>query len=85
LICGIKNAFASGHIIGALNILPNEIEPNLKKIGAHKNKTIILVGDTDAETSAANSQLKKAGMAKIYALAGGLNSWKETGLPLNKT
>jgi len=79
-----QNAFATGHILGAINISHNEIELHLKKLEAHKNKTIILVDDQDTNISSVGAKLRIHGFIKIHALAKGLNSWKEAQLPLVK-
>ncbi len=79
-----KTAFASGHILGAINVVPNEVEQNLKTIAAHKEQNIVLVSDRDTEVSAMNSKLKAAGCTKVYTLAGSLNAWKDARLPLSK-
>ncbi|EKD45476.1 MAG: rhodanese protein [uncultured bacterium] len=86
LVIDLRNqkAFTSGHILGAINIARADIEHNLKKLESHKNKTLILVDDNDSNALAIVTKLQAQGFAKIQVLAGGLPSWKDAQLPLNK-
>jgi rhodanese-related sulfurtransferase len=79
-----KNAFANGHILGAINVVRTEIDQQLKKFENYTDRTLILVDDYDSDLSVVNAKLQKIGLTKIYALAGGLNSWKDAQLPLSK-
>ena len=74
--------FANGHILGAINLTPNDIESNLKKLEPHKNQTLILVDEYGTNTSATETKLQQHGFTKIRILAGGLTSWREAQLPL---
>lgn len=75
-------AFNQGHIIDSLSIPANELPSNLKKLDKYKEKTIVLVDNT-GQSSAAMMQLKKHGYNAVV-LAGGLNAWRNQGLPVTK-
>jgi rhodanese-related sulfurtransferase len=79
-----QEIFADGHITGSINILPTDLESNLKKIESYKNKPIILVNDANTNTVSIGTKLQKIGFIKIYALAGGIQAWKTASLPLTK-
>lgn len=79
-----QKSFISGHILNAINIARADIDQNLKKLEPHKNKTLILVDDHDNHALPIGTKLRSQGFAKVYVLAGGLSSWKDAKLPLNK-
>ena len=79
-----QKAFASGHILGSINIARADLNAHMKKIESHKNHAVILVDDTDAGAATIGAKLQKHGFAKIHILAGGLSAWKDAHLPLTK-
>lgn len=79
-----QKAFASGHILDSINIVRTDFDAHIKKIESHKSHILILVDDTDANAASIGAKLQKNGFAKIYILAGGLQSWKDANLPLIK-
>ena len=77
-----KNNFKEGHILGSINVETDNIEKNSKKI--NKNKTIVLVDNDGTKTSEAEKKLKELGFTKIHSLTGGIASWRNAQLPLDK-
>lgn len=79
-----RELFHQGHIVNAVNIPLTQLEENLQKLDSYKGKPIVLV---DTQTPAINKLsaiLKQKDSADIKVLAGGMNSWKESGLPISK-
>lgn len=74
--------FAAGHILGAINIAPSAAAS--KQTLTYKNKTVILLDNTNALAAAFGAKLKQQGFTKITILDGGLAAWQSTGLPLTK-
>ena len=76
--------FAAGHVGGAKNLPLNQLEDMLP--GAVKNKALplILVCPTGARANRAVAMAKKLGYEQAQCLAGGLKSWKEANLPIEK-
>ncbi len=76
--------FAAGHVGGAKNLPLGQLEQTLP--GAVKNKALplILVCATGARASRALAVAKKLGYEQAHCLGGGLKSWKEANLPLEK-
>lgn len=76
--------FAAGHMTGAKNVPLNQLEEKLA--GTVKNKTVplLLVCATGARAQRAVATAKKLGYEQAQAVAGGLKSWKEANLPLEK-
>lgn len=74
--------FATGHILGSINIAKSDIES--KQIATYKNKTIILLDTTNALAATFGNSLKKQAFTKITILDGGILAWQNIGLPLTK-
>ncbi|MBL4621857.1 MAG: rhodanese-like domain-containing protein [Immundisolibacteraceae bacterium] len=74
-------AFAEGHLIGAVNLVDDQLEAGIKKLKL-ADKPVILVADIRGSTGAATKMLKIAEVSKIYQLKGGLQSWSDEQLPL---
>ena len=76
--------FAAGHMIGAKNVPFNQLEEKLA--AAVKNKTVplLLVCANGARAQRAVGRAKKLGYEQAQAVAGGLKSWKEANLPVEK-
>lgn len=79
-----QQVFASGHILGAINIGYADFDAYLKRIEPHKNHDLILVSDNDAHAASVGIKLQKQGFSKVHVLAGGLQAWKNAHLPLTK-
>ena len=76
--------FAAGHVTGAKNVPLDQLEEKLA--AAVKNKTVplLLVCATGARAQRAVATAKKLGYEQAQAVAGGLKSWKEANLPVEK-
>jgi rhodanese-related sulfurtransferase len=76
--------FATGHVGGAKNVPLAQLEEKLP--GAVKNKALplILVCGTGARAARAVAVAKKLGYEQAQSLGGGLKSWKDATLPLEK-
>ena len=76
--------FAAGHVGGAKNIPLSQLEEKLPATVKNKALPLILVCPTGARASRALATAKKLGYEQAQCLAGGLKSWKEANLPLEK-
>ena len=76
--------FATGHVAGAKNLPLNQLEEKLPNAVKNKALPLILVCPTGARASRAVAMAKKLGYEQAQCLAGGLKSWKEANLPLDK-
>ncbi|NDZ16206.1 sulfurtransferase [Variovorax sp. WS11] len=76
--------FAAGHMTGARNVPLNQLEEKLA--AAVKNKTVplLLVCATGSRAQRAVAVAKKLGYEQAQAVAGGLKSWKDANLPVEK-
>jgi rhodanese-related sulfurtransferase len=77
------NAFLSGHIANAINILPSELAEH-KRMLSHKEMPIILVCAAGMQSPALAEKLIKQGFQKVFYLGGGINGWRTEHLPIVK-
>ena len=76
--------FAAGHVGGAKNIPFGQLEEKLPAAVKNKALPLILVCPSGARANRALVVAKKLGYEQAQCLAGGLKSWKEANLPLEK-
>lgn len=76
--------FAAGHVTGAKNVPMDQLEQKLP--GAVKNKALplLLVCATGVRAQRAVATARKLGYEQAQAVAGGLKSWKDANLPVEK-
>lgn len=74
--------FKTGHILDAINIDQNELDTKFKKLNKYISKPIILVCVSGKRSGQCVSRLKQQGFARVYTMSGGMNAWKELGLPI---
>jgi rhodanese-related sulfurtransferase len=75
--------FASGHIVGALNIPQDKLIARVGELEKHKAKTLILVDAQGQHAGGHARELMKSGFTAAK-LSGGISSWKADNLPLVK-
>ncbi len=77
-----KEAFARGHITGAMNIPSAEIEQNLAKLNKLKQKKIVVVCQAGRSCMAVSNTLSKSGFVDVTILKGGVSAWQAADMPL---
>jgi rhodanese-related sulfurtransferase len=77
--------FAAGHIQGAKNIPLAELESRLKEIEKFKDKPILVHCQRGMRAKRACRLLKEQQFSQLHNLQGGLDTWIEAKMPLNKT
>jgi rhodanese-related sulfurtransferase len=78
------SAFAAGHLRDAKNIPLKELSNRVGELDKAKNKAVIAICQTGAQSSRAAAQLKKAGFNEAVSLDGGIAAWQAQGLPIAK-
>ncbi|MCD6055993.1 MAG: Rhodanese domain protein [Gammaproteobacteria bacterium] len=81
-----KEAFDSGHILGAKPV-PNEEDETkaaMVLIDKHKTLPVVVVGQTEANGLRLASDLVKQGVKPVFCLRGGMGAWREANLPLSQ-
>ena len=69
-----------GHIREAKNVPLNELLAHLPDL-VRDDLPVVVVCKTDRRSSMAAQQLRQAGMAEVSVLRGGMERWREIGLP----
>ena len=85
LVLDVRNNkdFASGHIVGALNIPFDKLASRMAELDKHKAKTLIVVDAMGQHAGSVARDLQKAGFTAAK-LGGGIASWRGDNLPVVK-
>jgi rhodanese-related sulfurtransferase len=76
--------YAKGHIINAVNIPMNGFKNQTAALGKYKEKPVIIICRSGAQSQAACNVLRKAGFPEVYNLKGGVLAWESANLPLTR-
>ena len=76
--------FSAGHVGGARNVPLAQLEKRLPEVVKNKQLPVILVCGSGGRAVRAQGIARKLGYDKAQAMAGGLRSWKEANLPVEK-
>ncbi len=76
--------FALGHPGGAINLSLKTLSNELTKSVSDKSRPLIFFCQTGGVSAKGVAEAQKLGFTKVYLLGGGLKSWKEANLPLQK-
>ncbi len=76
--------FELGHPVGAINLSLNALESELNKHVTDKSRPLIFFCQTGGVSVKGVVAAQKLGFTKVFLLGGGLKSWKEANLPLQK-
>lgn len=76
--------FQSGHIQGSVNLDWYDAAFKSKVSALDKGKPVYVYCAVGGRSGQAKSMLEGLGFTKVYNLAGGIDAWKKTNLPLEK-
>lgn len=76
--------FAAGHLPEARNIPAAKLAERMDEIQKFKEKPLILCCASGVRSARACGELKKHGFTRLHTLAGGIDSWRQAGLPVKK-
>ena len=76
--------FSAGHVGGAKNVPLGTLEQRLPEVVKNKTLPLILVCASGGRAVRAEGIARKLGYEKAQAMAGGLKSWKDANLPVEK-
>ena len=79
-----KEDFDKGHVLNARNVPLAELEGRLREMEKLKRKPVIVCCDKGSRSDGAVAMLRKAGHENAVNLSGGLEAWREAGLPVQK-
>lgn len=76
--------YASGHIVGAVNIPHGVLPSRVSEIEKFKDKPVAVVCRMGQHSGAAGTLLRKAGFQNVMRLSGGIMEWRNQNLPVVK-
>jgi rhodanese-related sulfurtransferase len=76
--------YSRGHIANAKSFPVKVLDERRTEIEKLKSHPVIVSCDTGQRAGAAADKLRAFGLADVYVLTGGLNAWREAGLPVAK-
>jgi len=76
--------YSQGHPVGAVNLSLDTLTDSLTKLVSDKSRPLIFFCQTGGTSVKGVIAAQKLGFTKVYLLGGGLKSWKEANLPLQK-
>ncbi len=79
-----KADFSKGHLLGSINIPAAELKNAEDKLEKLKQAPIILVDANGMQAAASAQLLQKKGYSQVSRLQGGIASWINDNLPLDK-
>lgn len=79
-----RDAYLAAHIINAVNLTLADVRDKPEKLKKYQGKPILLVCNAGQNSQLLSARLQKQGLTKVYVLSGGIQAWKNAGLPLTK-
>ncbi len=76
-------AWAAGHLNGSRNIPLAELPQRAAELPS--GKAVVVACDTGSRAAKAAASLRKGGRADVFCLEGGLNAWRQAGLPVSRS
>lgn len=76
--------FDKGHIPGAKNLLPSQLDPESKMLAGAREQPVAVVCRNGMASSQVAQRLVKAGFRQVHWLDGGVAAWQQANLPLVK-
>ena len=76
--------YGAGHALGAKNMPLSRLEAGGGDLAKRKEKPVIVYCDGGERSAKALSALKKQGFTRVTNLSGGLKTWQQAGLPVEK-
>lgn len=77
-----KEEFSTGHLLGAQHVAADESDAKLKRFQKYSQKPVIVVCAQGKSSVKFVKRLEEQGLTKVSSLAGGVNAWRDAGLPL---
>ena len=83
-VCG-ADEFAKGHIAGAKNIKAEDFESKLPAAVKNKKLPLVIVCASGMRAARAAALAQKMGYENAQVLAGGMQSWRDANLPVERS
>jgi len=79
-----EDEYKAGHVLGAILIPLGKLKQRIVELEKYRERPIVVVCRSANRSQTACAVLGKLGFAQVYKLAGGINSWQKSNLPLEK-
>lgn len=76
--------FGGGHLPRAVNVPLGQIASRAGELGKYQGRPVIVYCERGGRSRRAVGALAKLGITDVYNLTGGIQSWKEAGLPVEQ-
>jgi len=76
--------FETVHIAGAYNVPLDLLREHRDEIRSHLDDQVVLVCRSGQRATQAEETLRKAGLANVHILDGGMNAWEANGFAVNR-
>ena len=76
--------FETAHIAGAYNVPLDLLREHRDEIIEHLDQEVVLVCRSGQRAAAAGETLRKAGLANVHILDGGITAWETAGFGVNR-
>ena len=86
LVLDVRDAgeYGAGHILGAKHLPLARIDEGGGELAKKKDRPLIIYDDGGERTAKAAAALKRQGFTRVANLTGGLDAWRQAGLPVEK-
>lgn len=74
--------FSAGHVLGARNVPLARLQTGAGDLAKRKDRPLVVYCESGDRSSKAIAVLKREGFSRVVNLSGGLNAWKQAGLPV---
>jgi rhodanese-related sulfurtransferase len=76
--------FTEVKVRDAVHLPLSQLKDRIDQVAKDKSRPVIVVDGKGMRGRGAGALLKKAGYNEIYMLSGGLQAWRDAGLPVEK-
>ncbi len=76
--------FEKGHIAGAKHVVMSQFDPEQKDLAKVKELPVAVYCKNGTSSAQASARLVRAGFKHVFMLSGGLNGWKQAGMPTTR-
>ena len=86
LLLDVRDAgeYGAGHILGAKHLPIARIDEGAGDLAKKKERPLIVYCDGSERSAKAATALKRQGFTRVANLSGGLDAWRQAGLPVEK-
>ena len=76
--------FSSGHLPKAVNVPLSRLSGSGNELGKYTSRPVVVYCQAGGRSRRATGALAKLGFKEVHNLAGGIQAWKQAGLPVER-